>query len=156
MRTNAINIALLGSVSVLFAACHSVPRGRVPVSEIGKNVIIVGDLGRPIGEEVTIHGYKFSDSFYRDRFMVDSLDGKPLPPAPISTSLHVSGIAEWPDNTKATLRGQEVGIVGFTHWGDGNPPPDEEGKFKPQQIIYLHFEVLDIVEPKGLKLGTER
>jgi hypothetical protein len=149
MSTKLINIALLGSVCLLIGAAARKELTRVSHSEIGKNIVLVGDLGRPIGEEVTIQGYKIGGNIYGDCFHVDSLNGVPFN-GPFW--IRVKGVREWPDKTKATLRGHEVGTVEFTHSEDGNLAPSVPGP-EPHQVVYLRFEVLDILKPKNLKLG---
>jgi hypothetical protein len=69
--------------------------------------------------------------------------------------IRVKGAAAWPEKTKATLRGHEVGTIEFTHSEDGNPAPGVPGP-EPHQVMYLRFEVLDVLEPKGLKLGERQ
>jgi len=124
---------------------------QVPLSDIGSRTVILGHLGLPIGEEVTIHGHKpapVSMAWYN--FEVDTLNGEVLK-HPVK--IVVRGIEKWPTNTLATIRGYEAGDIRFEHNNDGNWGGAADLRFKTHQIIWMNFEGVEVVEPKNLKLG---
>ena len=119
---------------------------EVYASAVGQGTVIMGMLGKPIGQEVTIHGRKVTNLF-TDLFVVDMIDGEKCTP---SATIHVSGIENWPDNTQATLYGHEIGTIRFKGIGDTQLRPG--AKVKPVQMVILNFVTIKIVEPKGLKM----
>ncbi len=145
-----VSFFILPLFAVVFAGCAT-PGARIPVTDIGVRSVILGDLRRPIGQEVTIHGYKFTNGPYRDCFRVETVDGERLAP---STYVHIRGIAAWPDKTVATIRGYETGTIRYLHIEDTNY--FDESDLKPHQTIFLRFEALKIIEPAGISLGEDR
>jgi hypothetical protein len=129
----------------LMTGCAAI-KSQIPVSGIGRQAVILGELGRPIGEEVTIHGHKESPTMLNGvhSFFVDILNGHKLE-HPIG--IDVDGIRGWPNNTEATIRGYEVGVILFEHAGDDNIAASAgDTTFKPYQVISMSFKPLEIGE----------
>jgi hypothetical protein len=159
MRTCVIVVLLLATAIALGRTDQACSKSRttskvkenlklVPVAEIGSKVLILGQLGVPIGETVTVSGVKKANGPLADYFWVDTVNGKKLSGV---RGIQVEGIANWPDGTRATLRGHEVGTIRFLSLRDGNTDPRNK-RFKPHQTIFLSFRVKTIVNPKNLKL----
>ncbi|SRR6266705_5440510 len=124
---------------------------QIPLSDIGQRTVILGALGRPIGEEVTIHGHKWATPHMGAfNFQVDTLNGELLKR---SVNIMVRGIEKWPDNTEATIRGYEAGDIRFEHNNDGNWGGADDTRFRTHQIIWMSFEGVEVVKPTNLKLG---
>ncbi len=125
----------------------AVARG-VRAADVGAKTVILGELGRAVGEEVTIRGRKIRDGGRGDLFLVEAVDGRRLEQA---VEVEIRGIAAWAEHTVATLRGCEIGTVRFARGENGNPRPSAECKVG--QRILLTFEVREVVEPAGLVMG---
>jgi hypothetical protein len=125
----------------------------VPATKIGDELVILGDLGLPIGKQVTISGHKHAIGPLRDIFLVETVNGDPVPP---ETRVTISGIESWPEKTIATLRGCEVGTLRFLQLNETNYGRHDERWKGPHQTLFLRFEVSEIVEPTGLKLAKEK
>ena len=122
---------------------------QIPAAEIGSKTLILGDLGVPIGEAVTISGEKRTNGPLANQFWVDTINGKKLAGV---RGILVKGISHWPNGTHATLGGHEVGTIRFRSAHDGNEPDDKQ--IQPRQIIFLTFHV-EKIEPKNLKLESK-
>ncbi len=120
---------------------------RFPANEIGKKLLIIGDLGVPLGEEVTISGEKRKNGPLDEWFWVEQLNGKRLA---FRLGIQVNGISEWPDGTKASLVGFERGVVEYLHDYQTNIAP--EAPYTAHQTAFLGFVPSKIVSPKGLEL----
>lgn len=150
-----IQVVFLGVLSVLLAGCAS-NTSHFSVADIGTRAIVIGVLGWPVGQEITIHGHKLSlaernGPLEKGSFLVDAVDGQKLGARVV---IRVRGIQEWPVGTAATIRGYEVGTIRFERIEDANYGLDNP-RFKPHQVIWMFFEPVQIVEPKALKLGGE-
>jgi hypothetical protein len=51
----------------------------IPHTKVGESIIIIGDLGVPVGEQVTITGIKKFDRGGQSGFVVETIDGKTAP-----------------------------------------------------------------------------
>jgi hypothetical protein len=130
-------------LTFVFVACISLltgcakPHQKIPLTEIGQRTIVLGLLGRPIGEELTIHGRKQTPRQDNggNSFLVDRVNGQKFD-HPVG--LNVLGINHWPEGTEATIRGYEDGEIRYEHIDDGNWSPDNP-RFKPRQIILMTF-----------------
>ncbi|HWY31454.1 MAG TPA: hypothetical protein VNX46_11895, partial [Candidatus Acidoferrum sp.] len=96
-------ILIIAALAFMLAGCVA-NKSLVASSDIGRRTVILGDLGRPIGEEVTIHGRTQTPNIYNGgaSFLVDSVDGQKLER---SVALNVRGITGWVVGTEATIRG---------------------------------------------------
>ncbi len=150
-RITSFSLASIVAISLLISAAAKKEILSIPLSDICKRTVILGHLRRPIGEEVTVSGYKFTNGPGDDCFFVEALSGEILEPA---TTLQIPGISEWKDNTKATLRGYEEGSIRFLQEGDTNYGLNDP-RFHSHQTIFLHFHVLKVVEPRNLKLKAD-
>lgn len=146
MQWRILFLVLGGTFLEEAQVCCEEKAAEVFASDIGQGTIIMGMLGKPIGQDVTIHGRKVTNLF-ADLFVVDVIDGEKCTP---SATIHVPGIENWPENTQATLYGHEIGTIRFKGIGDTQLPPG--AKVKPVQMIILNFRTIKIVEPKGLKM----
>jgi hypothetical protein len=126
---------------------------RVPGHEIGSGVIILGELGLPVGQETTVRGVKKSVGPLQEMFTVETIAGKA---APDGLRIQVDGIARWPDGTKATLRGNEVGTLRFVHLSETNFGPGDDRWKGPHQELFLSFHVSEVIAPHGLEVARER
>lgn len=139
------------SLSFVFVVCTSLllgcakPHRNIPLTEIGGRSIVFGLLGRPIGEELTIHGRTQEGSVYNggNNFLVDRVNGKILDRR---IGLNISGIDHWPKGTEATIRGCEDAEIRYEHIDDGNWGPDDP-RFKPRQIILMSFDAIAVRPP---------
>lgn len=142
------------TLSAMLCVGCAATNSRVPVADIGRGTIVLGGLGRPVGQEVSIHGHKLGRHPMQSAgaFLVDLVDGQKLG-HPVT--IYGRGISEWPDDTEATVRGYEVATIRFEHIDDANYGPDDP-RFRPHQVAWLHFEPSEVVEPKRLKIGDAR
>jgi|SRR5579859_4629236 len=148
-------ISIFAALLFLVSGCAA-ERARVPVTDVGVRVLIVGRLSRPIGEEVVVQGHKLSEHerngpLEAGSFLVASVGGERLAHPVI---IRVRGIDAWRESTEATIRGYEVGTVRFERLDDANFGPDDP-RFTPHQVMWMHFEPLEIVKPKNLKIAKE-
>ena len=132
-------------------AVDVVPAAKVKASEIGNGIIILGDLGHPIGEDLTIHGTKTTNGPGIE-FRVDKVNNQILDR---SMGITIDGIDQWPDGTEATMRGYEVGTIRYLHLEDTNFGSNDP-RYKLHQTIFLSFRPTKILEPKGLKIAPRR
>lgn len=123
----------------------------IPVAEIGSKALFLGQLGVPIGQAVTVSGEKKANGPLAGSFWVDTINGKKLSGV---RGIQVEGIANWPDGTRATLRGHEIGTIRFLSLRDTNLTPGNT-RFKPHQTIFLSFRIKTILNPKNLKLKAK-
>jgi hypothetical protein len=114
---------------------------------IGNGVSILGKLGLPVGQETTIKGRKHRDAPGSNWFLVETIDGKP---APANLHVWVRGTGKWPDGTKATLRGGEIGTLHYSTIA--NYAPDDPRWKEPSQELHLEFDANEVVEPRGRRL----
>src|SRR6266850_6204472 len=149
MSVARISVSILVTFTFLLASCAS-NRSRVPLVDIGRKTVVLGCLGRPIGEEVTIHGHKEPPRPMSslDCFLVDTVNGEKLINP---TVINVRGTDKWPSNAEATIRGYEAGDIRFEHIGDSNYGFDDP-RFKTHQVIWMTFEGVEVVQPANLKL----
>jgi hypothetical protein len=124
---------------------------QLQAGEIGNRTIILGYLGHPIGEELTIHGKKLTHLPLIE-FRVDTVNDKKLER---TMGITIDGIDQWPDGTEATMRGYEVGEIRYQHMEDGNYGPDDP-RFRSRQMIFLSFRPTKLLEPNGLKIAPRR
>jgi hypothetical protein len=156
MTVTRIPILFFVVVALLLTGCAA-RRSRFPVTDVGRKMIILGGLLRPVGQEVTIHGHKMSEAHHNGpleagSFFVDAVDGEKLDHPVV---LRVRGIHEWRGDTEATIRGYEVGTLRFEHIEDANYGPDDP-RFTPHQVMWMHFEPQAVTQPKSLKIGDEK
>jgi len=144
--TCAISASLIG-------AGPTTEPAHITSQEIGKGVLILGELGLPVGKETTITGFKKSVGPLQDMFTVETIDGKNVPDR---LRIEVKGADKWADGTKATLLGHEVGTLRFASLSDGNLGPDDERWKGPYQTLYLRFVVTEVVSPQGLQVSHDR
>ena len=150
MRISIITSTLL---AMLVSGCVATKTSSlVPAADVGDRITILGDLRRPIGDEMTIHGYKFRNGPYNNCFQVDTVDGKRTD---TSRYVVIPGIGDWPEKTVATIHGYEVGTIEILGPDDSNFAPGDS-RYKRRQSVFMTFRALEIVEPKTLKLGDER
>jgi hypothetical protein len=149
MSVMRISVLILATFAFLLAGCVA-SKSRVPLADIGRKMVILGRLGRPIGEEVTIHGHKEPPRPMTgaDCFRVDTVNGERLENP---TVVNVRGTDKWPSNAEATIRGYEAGDIRFEHIDDLNYGPDDP-RFKTHQVIWMNFEGVEVVKPANLKL----
>lgn len=122
----------------------------VDSSQIGDDVTILGKLGLPVGQQTTITGIKKSVGPIRDMFTIETIDGTP---SPAGLRIRVHGIANWPDETRATLRGSETGVLDFLYLHQTNySGPDDDRWTGPHQHLFLHFDVSEVVSPTDMKI----
>ena len=136
------------SIAVILAAADKAKVAiEVPAKDVGTRVTILGDLGVPIGEMVTIRGTTiFPGKGSELAIFVDSVNGKQLRPR---TTVTVAGIAHWPVGTEVEIRGQEAGTVTFRNIMDSGIRAKE--RFVPRQILYLSFRGSKVISPPNLK-----
>ena len=125
---------------------------RLSFTKIGSSILIDGDLGHPVGEEMKIQGVKNANGPLSNWFWVESIDGKPLDS---KLGILVNGISIWKDGTRATLIGHETGILKFRSLNETNYGEDDPRWKGPYQVIDLTFEVDRIIEPLGLRLDKK-
>jgi lipopolysaccharide export LptBFGC system permease protein LptF len=124
----------------------------IEASDVGEGTIIRGDLGLPIGEEVTIHGKKLANPLSAHTFLVDTVNYQKREQ---SRTVNVVGIQKWPAGTEATIRGYEEGMIRFLHAEDTNIA-EGDATFKPHQFLGLSFRPIEVSKPKGLELAPDR
>lgn len=150
MSVIRIPILTLAVFALLLAGCAATKQ-RIPLADVGSRTVILGCLGRPIGEEITIHGYKEPPRPMQgsECFRVDTVNGERVERP---TVINVRGIREWPSKTESTIRGYEAGDIRFEHITDANYGPDDP-RFKTHQLIWMSFEGVEVIKPANLKLG---
>ena len=146
MRSAGLCFALIAII--LTAADKATKTTEVPASDIRARVVILGDLGQPIGETVTIHGTTVRPGKGDEvDIAVDSVNGKPLRPR---TTVQIKGIAHWPIGAEVEIRGQEVGTVTFTNINHGGWARNDP-RFVLRQVLYLSFRGHEVISPRNLK-----
>lgn len=148
-RSTAVCAALL----VLIGAEPATRPSQIARPDIGDSVIIVGDLGLPVGQETTITGIKKANGPLQDMFTVEAIDGVA---APKRLRIRVDGIGNWTDGTRATLRGYEIGTLRFLHLDETNFGPNDDRWTGPYQKLFLSFHVSEVTAPKGLEVSPKR
>lgn len=136
---------------IALATFHSIgfaeEKEAVEASDIGDRLEIIGDLGVPVGTTVTITGRKQRNGPLANLFWVETIDGKKT-----KIGIQIDGISHWPDGTKATLSGAEVGTLKFLTLEMTNFRPNDPRWKGPHQQLFLGFEVNEIVSPANLTL----
>src|ERR1700749_5051208 len=104
----SISFVIIALLSLL-AGCAR-PHHEISLADIGRSTVVLGELGRPIGEELTIHGRSQPPGGNNGgaSFLVDRVNGKKLN-QPLN--LDVLGIDHWLEGTEATIRGYENGKI---------------------------------------------
>jgi hypothetical protein len=143
-------ILLCSAMALLLAANPSTRPTPIQGDSIGADVVVLGQLGVPVGQEVTIGGHKKAVGPFPDMFSVDTIDGKN---APAGIRLEVAGVGAWPDGTAATLKGCEVGTLRYLQLSETNFGPDDDRWKGPHQQLFLKFEASEVVKPANLKLS---
>ena len=144
---------LCGATVLLVAATPATRPTPIKAERIGDDTVVLGQLGVPVGQEVTIRGHKRRLGPIACMFSVDTIDGKA---APIATRVEVAGVGTWPDGTAATLKGCEVGTLRYLHLWETNFGPEDDRWKGPHQELFLTFEVSEVVEPATLKLDSAK
>lgn len=123
-------------------AFAAAPRTNViSYRDVGKEVVITGLLGQPIGTTVTITGSnKHSKTVL---FQVHEVNG-----GKFITKISVDGFDKWPDGLEATLEGYEHGEIRLESVWDGSRTFGDPAIGK--QHIWTRFHVLRIMKPAGL------
>jgi hypothetical protein len=147
----ALPAYLIWSITTPKAIAAEPAPTQMQAGEIGNRTIILGDLGHPIGEELTIHGKKVTNGPLH-QFRVDTVNNQLLEH---SMAVNIEGIDQWSDGTEATMRGCELGEIRYRHIEDGNFGPDDP-RFKSHQMIFLSFHPTKLLEPNGLKIAPRR
>ena len=131
----------------MLGVTSAVEKQEVSANAIGSTIIVIGDLGLPVGKVVTIIGRKVHEGPGGNQFRVTSVDGRT-----INMGINVRGIEEWPDGTEATLKGAEVGTLKFLTKEMTNYGKDDPRWKAPHQQLFLEFVVDNIVSPANLRL----
>jgi hypothetical protein len=149
---NRPSIAASTALLLLLGAEPTPRPTNVASHDVGRRVVVLGELGLPVGQDATIAGVKKPVGPGLN-FIVESIEGKP---SPRGLRIHVDGIGTWPDGTRATLRGNEVGTLRFVHQEDLNYAPNDDRWKGPYQQLFLSFHVSEVVSPEELKITPER
>lgn len=140
--------ALLG---VLATSCTSVSPHKpapsdkqdlqiVPARAIGEEIILIGDLGVPLGTTVTITG-SFSDSGF-NQFKVTSVNGRTH-----TSTVFLDYDNKWHDGTTMTIQGYEYGTISLVeHLPNGLYIGAPQLK---NQGVHILFHVLKAVTSSG-------
>jgi len=149
MRCSCFALAF-AMLALTFVAAFDAPKPvQVSPREVGSQVIILGALGRPIGEKVTVHGVKVrAAKGGQVDFAVDSVDGKRFE-RPVT--IQVDGIQNWPLGTQAEIQGRERGFVDFTDIRKTSFSKDDP-RFELRQILYLSFDATEVAYPRTLTI----
>jgi hypothetical protein len=150
-----MRLTCLAMAVVSFALCAADDPEKpteVTVNDVGRRVVICGNLGQPIGEEVTVRGRKVpAGKGDQINFFVEAVNGQPLKPP---TTIQVPRIIDWPIGTRAEIVGQEEGTITFTDIRN-TALQNDDPRFVLRQKIYLHFKASVLKDPGDLKLGDE-
>jgi hypothetical protein len=154
IAVNRWPLAASAALLLLIGAEPVTRPSTIPCEKIGNGVVILGELGLPVGQACTVTGVKKAVGPLPEMFTVETIDGKA---APHDLRIQVNGLAKWPDGAKATLRGYEVGTLRFQGLDGTNYSGADDPRYKgPHQRLLLHFEVTELVEPRGLKLAPRQ
>jgi hypothetical protein len=126
------------------AVAQTAPPKQLSHRQVGRAVLIIGELGFPIGKEMIIHGFKRNIVKQPNMFEVDEIDGKRLER---SIFISVPDLEQWPDDTEATLQGCERGELRFLYdWQTSLPAlaPGERRR-DPVQMLFTEFEVRSVI-----------
>lgn len=148
VRVIGVGIAL----AVLPAVVPTTKPSTIPAHSVGKDTVILGDLGMPVGEQVEIGGHKEVAGPLPEVFLVESINGNKAPP---DLRIQVEGIAPWPDRTSAELRGCEVGYLRFLHLAETNFGAHDDRWKGEHQVLFLKFKPSKIIAPNNLKLERD-
>jgi hypothetical protein len=132
---------------LLLGADHAKGPSTIRARSIGDRILILGELGLPVGQETTITGRKVFNGKGEDTFDVETIDGKAA-----SLLISVYGIDKWPNKTKATLRGNEIGELRYIHLNETGFADNDPRWKGPRQQLFLSFHVSEVVAPAGLKI----
>lgn len=107
----ALLTAALASGCTAISPHSSIPApattvSELPAREIGRSVVVIGDLGVPLGTTVTIKGYSEGPGW--GFFTVQEVNGKKH-----NAQILVDGAHNWKKGTEATLEGYEYGQIGL-------------------------------------------
>jgi len=146
MQTSKLILALL---TLVLVSADKPKLTEVDADDVGTRISILGRLGVPIGEVVTITGEKVRAGKTEEiSFFVNAVNGQPLKER---TTVRIKGIIDWPLGTKAEIRGQEKGTITFTDIRATGFGFDDTG-FVLKQTIYLSFDADKVVAPRNLTL----
>jgi hypothetical protein len=126
---------------------HHNPR-IVHAEDIGDTSVVYGQLNRPIGVEMIIHGA--AEKSMGGNFRVDAVNGVKVDGREIT----VLGARSCPPGTKATLRGKEESKIALLPPENASKSPTEPGS-KDRQKVLCAFKPSKVVEPQGLALKGE-
>jgi hypothetical protein len=121
---------------------------RVPHRTLGESALLIGELGQPIGEVVTIRGRLSRDMKDGDFFVISELNGKLF-----DGSLPIRGTKAWPDDTEATLVGYEEAVISYLRQLRSSPP--DAPPFTPHQFAFNTFVPIEILGATDLELSNE-
>lgn len=152
IRLFSTSAFLVTVLPLLTTTANSAETNNVPADEIGKTVIITGTFGHPIGAIFTIEGETRENGPFH-QFLVTAVDGKKLARQRL---IDVEGIDEWPNKTKATLKGYEDGRVTYLRAEMTNVSPESAATFQPKQELFLGFTTREVIQPKGLAIPRRR
>jgi hypothetical protein len=142
MRITFCVVVLFASLAAL-AAKSAIT--KIAAKEVGNSVLVIGNLGHPLGEEITIKGHKTENGKGDNCFDVEVVNGEKY-----QVLIDVSGIESWPNKTAATLRGYEEGYIRFLQEKETGTSSTE--KFTSHQEAFVDFHVNSVIEPASLKL----
>lgn len=147
MKAASIGGALL---LLLLGVSWAEEKQEILANAVGTKVVIIGNLGVPVGKVVTIAGSKVREGPGDRQFRVTSVDGQK-----INMRIEVEGIKNWPDGTEATLKGAEVGTLKMLTLEMTNYGPNDPRWKGAQQHLFLEFKVEKIVTPIHLRLDKD-
>ena len=139
---------MLVALSASAQPANDPAKQSVTASDIGRRVIIIGDLNKPLGTYLTIEGVRPERGGMRNNPLeVDTIDGKKLDKPVI---VDVRGTQQLPKEGRIVLRGYETGAM-------AGIPLDPLVKYDndnlPQAIYHfaLMFTATEIKQPATLE-----
>lgn len=135
-----------------FCAIADTPKPQlIDWSGAGTEYVIIGELGLPVGEEITIQGERITllPDVYCTAFVVDAVNGTKLG---TPKTIAIDNITGFPVGTRVTLKGHEYGTLKQLTSKRTNVSPQEARNVKPRQKLFLRFYPIQVIQPGGLKL----
>jgi hypothetical protein len=128
---------------------------QIDSDDIGRTVIVLGNLGRPLGEKMTIQGRKLTteDGLKGDTtFEVQKIDGEALDRP---RRVNIDGIGSWVRHQEATIVGYERGTIQFLYAEHTSLSLEAALKFTPRQRAFVEFVPYRVEAPDGTKLNAK-
>ncbi len=122
----------------------------IPYRALGETALIIGALGQPLGEEVSVRGKLHRDAKDGDLFEVYEVNDRKLS---FDRVIPIRGTAKWKDGTEATLIGYEEATITYLREIRSSPP--DAPPFVPRQLAFNYFVPVEVVSPSEPEVSAD-